>query len=125
MGKFDKTSKTRVECARARQTAIYREMKRLEKDKNVSDETLIHNYTKCFTTAVRQKKYNMAIEFADLLFSYYRTYGMMSRTLSLQNQVVSVERLRHRQNLGRIADKKLQKSGGAAVTKKTVVTQDD
>ena len=125
MGKFDKTSKTRVERARARQTAIYREMKRLEKDKNVSDETLIHNYTKCFTTAVRQKKYNMAIEFADLLFSYYRTYGMMSRTLSLQNQVVSVERLRHRQNSGRITDKKLQKYGGAAVSKKTVTTTQD
>lgn len=128
MGKFDKSTKTRMERARARQNAIYREMERLEKDKNVSDETLIHNYTKCFTTAVRQKKYNMAIEFADLLLSYYRSYGMMSRTLSLQNQVVRIERLRHRQNLGRIADKKLQKSGGAAVMKKTattITTQDD
>jgi hypothetical protein len=125
MGKFDKTSKTRMEHATARQTAIYREMERLEKDKNVSDETLIHNYTKCFTTAVRQKKYNMAIEFADLLFSYYRTYGMLSRTLSLQNQLVCVERLRRRQAFGRIADKKLQKSGGAAVMKKTVATQHD
>lgn len=129
MGKFDKSTKSRVERLSVRQNAIYRETNRLEKDKNVSDETLIHNYTKCFTTAVRQKKYNMAIEFADLLFSYYRTYGMMSRTLSLQNQVVRVERLRRRQTLGRIGDKKLQKSGGAAaLTKKTVATtttQDD
>lgn len=127
MGKFDKSTKIRLERTRARQTAIYREMERLEKDKNVSDETLIHNYTKCFTTAVRQKKYNMAIEFADLLFSHYRSYGMLSRTLSLQNQVVRVENLRRRQALGRIGDKKLQKSGGAAVMKKTVTTttQDD
>ena len=128
MGKFDKSSKARMERTRARQNAIYREMERLEKDKNVSDETLIHNYTKCFTTAVRQKKYNMAIEFADLLLSYYRTYGMLSRTLSLQNEVVRVERLRRRQAFGRIADKKLQKSGGAAALKKTATTsttQDD
>jgi hypothetical protein len=67
----------------------------------------------------------MAIEFADLLLSYYRTYGMMSRTLSLQNQVIRVENLRRRQAFGRIADKKRQKSGGAAVLKKTAVTQDD
>lgn len=125
MGKFDKTVKTRVERTKARQNAIYREMERLENDKNVNDETLIHNYTKCFTTAVRQKKYNMAIEFADLLLSYYRSYGMLSRTLSLQNQVVRVERLRHRQNLGRIGDKKLQKSGGALKKEAVVTTQDD
>lgn len=122
MGKFDKSTKARMEHLRARQTAIYREMERLEKDKNVSDETLIHNYTKCFTTAVRQKKYNMAIGFADILLSYYRTYDMMSRALSLQNQVVRIEHLRRRQNLGRIADKKRQKSGGAAAMKKTVTT---
>ena len=67
----------------------------------------------------------MAIEFADLLLSYYRTYGMLSRTLSLQNEVVRVERLRRRQAFGRIADKKLQKSGGAAALKKTATTQDD
>lgn len=122
MGKFDKSTKIRLERTRARQTAIYREMERLEKDKNVSDETLIHNYTKCFTTAVRQKKYNMAIEFADLLFSYYRSYGMLSRTLSLQNQVLRVDNLRRRQTLGRIGDKKLHKSGGGAVMKKTTTT---
>ena len=125
MGKFDKSTKTRMERARARQNAIYREMERLENDKNVTDETLIHNYTKCYTTAVRQKKYNMAIEFADLLLSYYRSYGMMSRTLSLQNQVVRIERLRHRQNLGRIADKKHNNPSGATFTKNVIATQDD
>lgn len=126
MGKFDKTNKTCMERTKARKNAIYREMDRLEKNKNVCDETLIHNYTKCFTTAVRQKKFDMAIEFADLLFGYYRTYGMMSRTLSLQNQVVRIERLRHRQTLGRIGDKTLRNSGGAAMKKKTTTatTQD-
>ena len=116
MGKFNKSTKIRLERFRARQNSIYREMERLEKDKNICDETLIHNYTKCFTTAVKQKKYNMAIEFADVLFSYYRTYGMFSRSVSLQNHVARVEDLRRRQALGRIADKKLQKAGGAGAS---------
>jgi len=116
MGKFNKSTKIRLERFRARQNSIYREMERLEKDKNISDETLIHNYTKCFTTAVKQKKYNMAIEFADVLFSYYRTYGMFSRTVSLQNHVARVDDLRRRQAIGRIADKKLQKAGGAGAS---------
>ena len=126
MGKFDKSTKRRLERLSVRQNAIYHETELLEKDKNVSDETLIHSYTRCFTTAVRQKKFDMAIEFADLLFGYYRTYGMMSRTLSLQNQVVRIERLRHRQTLGRIGDKTLRNSGGAAMKKKTTTatTQD-
>ena len=105
MGKSDKSTKSRMEHLNARQNAIYGEMECLEKDKNVSNETLIHNYTRCFTTAVRQKKYNMAIEFADKLFGLYRSYGMMSRTLSLQNHLVSIEHARRQQNLGRISDK--------------------
>ncbi len=105
MGKFDKSTKRRLERLSVRQNAIYHETELLEKDKNVSDETLIHNYTRCFTTAVRQKKYNMAIEFADKLVGLYRSYGMMSRTLSLQNHLVSIERARRQQNLGRISDK--------------------
>jgi hypothetical protein len=105
MGKFDKSTKARVERLKARQNSNYVEMECLENDKNVSDETLIHNYTKCFTTAVKQKKFHLAIGFADKLFGLYRTYGMLSRTLSLQNHVVSIERARHRQNVGRISDK--------------------
>jgi hypothetical protein len=105
MGKFDKSTKARVERLKARQNAIYVEMELLEKDKNVSDETLIHNYTKCFTTAIKQKKFHLAFGFADKLFGLYRTYGMMSRTLSLQNHVVSIEHIYHRQKLGRISDK--------------------
>ena len=122
MGKFNKSTQTRLEHTRARQNAIYSEMERLQNDKNVSDETLIHNYTKCFTTAVRQKKYNMAIMFADILFGYYRTYDMMSRTLSLQNYVIRIDRLRHQQNLGRVADKRRKKYSGITSLSNTVST---
>ena len=116
--------KHRIARDKARRDAPFREMEELARDKNVSDEALMHNYTCVFTLAVRQKKFSEAMRYGNILASYYRDYDMHSRLLSLQNNMVNVERQLSRQTRGRTADKIRAKSG-VKHAKKTVAVVSD
>lgn len=109
---------------KARRDAPFREMEDIAKDKHVSDDTRIHNYTRVFTLAMRQKKYAEALRYADILAGYYRQYDMHSRLLGLKNMMVDVERQLSRQTKGRIGDKARMKSGVKRVKKAEVVSDE-
>lgn len=125
MGKFTTMDKHRMTRDKARRDAPFREMEELARDKNVSGEALIHNYTRVFTLAVRQKKFSEAMRYGNILASYYRDYDMHSRLLSLQNHMVNVEWQLSRQNKSRIADKVRAKSGGKRVKKAAAVVVEE
>lgn len=111
MGKFTKMEKHRRARDKARRDAPFREMEEVSRDKNMSDNALIHNYTRILTLAIRQNKYSEALKYADILANYYRTYDMHSRLLSLKNQMTKLEWCLARQTQGRIADKIRAKAG--------------
>ena len=116
--------KHRMARDKARRDAPFREMEELARDKNVSDEALMHNYTRVFTLAVRQKKFSEAMRYGNILASYYRDYDMHSRLLSLQNHMVNVERQLSSQTRSRIADKIRAKMGPKRVKKTVAVVSD-
>jgi len=124
MGKMTKMDKHRIARDKARRDAPFREMEELARDKNVSDEALMHNYTRVFTLAVRQKKFSEAMRYGNILASYYRDYDMHSRLLSLQNHMVNVERQLSSQTRSRIADKIRAKMGPKRVKKTVAVVSD-
>ena len=121
MGKFTTMDKHRM----ARRDAPFREMEELARDKKVSDEALMHNYTRAFTLAIRHRKYSEAMRYGNILASYYREYDMHSRLLSLQNHMVNVERQLSSQTRSRIADKVRAKSGGKRVKKTVAVVEEE
>lgn len=121
MGKMTKIDKHRMAHDKAKRDAPFKEMEDIAKDKNVSGETLIHNYTRTFTLAIRQRKYAEAMQYGDILSNYYRTYDMHSRLLSLKNHMINVERQLSSQTKGRITDKIRGKAGYKRVNK--VVTE--
>ena len=124
MGKFTKMDKHRIARDKARRDAPFREMEELSRDKKVSDATLINNYTRVLSLAIRQKKFSEALKYGDILASYYRAYDMQSRLLSLKAQMTNVEWQLARQTKGRIADKVRVKSG-FKTAKKAVVDEED
>ena len=123
MGKFTKMDKHRIARDKARRDAPFREMEELSRDKKVSDATLINNYTRVLSLAIRQKKFSEALKYGDILASYYRAYDMQSRLLSLKAQMTNVEWQLARQTKGRIADKVRVKSG-FKTAKKAVVDEE-
>ena len=116
--------KHRMARDKARRDAPFREMEDIAKDKHVSGEALIHNYTRVLTLAIRQRKYAEAMRYADILAGYYRQYDMQSRLLGLKNRMVDVERQLSRQTRGRVADKVRMKSGVKRVKKVEVVSDE-
>lgn len=112
---FDMGKMTKID--KAKRDAPFREMEDIAKDKNVCDETLIRNYTRTFTLAIRQKKYAEAMRYGDILSSYYRTYDMHSRLLSLKNHMIDVHKQLSRQTKARVADKARIKAGPKRVKK--------
>lgn len=116
-----KMDKHRMARDKARRDAPFKEMEDIAKDKNVSGETLIHNYTRVFSLAIRQKRFSEAMRYGHILASCYRDYDMHSRLLSLQNHMVNVERQLVSQTKSRIDDKVRVKSGSKRVKK--VVTE--
>ena len=123
MGKFTKMDKHRIARDKARRDAPFKEMEELSRDKKVSDATLINNYTRVLSLAIRQKKFSEALKYGDILASYYRAYDMQSRLLSLKAQMTNVEWQLARQTKGRIADKVRVKSG-FKTAKKAVVDEE-
>ena len=123
MGKFTKMEKHRIARDKARRDAPFREMEELSRNKNICDEELMNNYSRTLTLAIRQKKYSVALEYCDVLASYYREYDMQSRLLSLKNRMVDLEKQLFRQTRGRIADKVRAKSGAKHVKKAAVVEE--
>jgi hypothetical protein len=125
MGKFTKMEKRRMVRDKARRDAPFKEMDELSRDNKVSDATLINNYTRVLTLAIRQKKFSEALKYGDILASYYRTYDMQSRLLSLKAQMTNVEWQLSRQTKSRIADKVRAKSGVKSVKKMAVVVEEE
>lgn len=124
MGKMTKMDKHRIARDKARRDAPFREMEALARDKSVCDEALIKKYSQTLTLAIRQKKYSVALEYCDILASYYREYDMQSRLASLKSVMMEVERQSSRQVRGRIADKVRAKAGFKTVKKAEVVAAD-
>ena len=110
---------------KARRDAPFKEMDELSRDNKVSDATLINNYTRVLTLAIRQKKFSEALKYGDILASYYRAYDMQSRLLSLKAQMTNVEWQLSRQTKSRIADKVRAKSGVKSVKKMAVVVEEE
>lgn len=125
MGKFTKMEKRRMVRDKARRDAPFKEMDELSRDNKVSDATLINNYTRVLTLAIRQKKFSEALKYGDILASYYRAYDMQSRLLSLKAQMTNVEWQLSRQTKSRIADKVRAKSGVKSVKKMAVVVEEE
>jgi len=122
MGKMTKMDKYRAARDKARRDAPFREMEALARDKSICDEALIKNYSRTLTLAIRQKKYSVALEYCDILASYYREYDMQSRLASLKSRMMEVERQLSRQTRGRIADKVRAKAGFKSVKKVVVAS---
>ena len=59
--------KHRIARDKARRDAPFREMEELSRDKKVSDATLINNYTRVLSLAIRQKKFSEALKYGDIL----------------------------------------------------------
>ena len=110
MAKMTKMDKHRAARDKARKDAPFREMEALSKNKNISDDALINNYSRMLTLAIRQKKYSVALEYCDILASYYRAYDMDSRLISLKSRMVDLQWQLSRQTRGRILDKVRAKS---------------
>ena len=125
MGKFTKLEKHRRARDKARRDAPFKEMEELSRDKKIGDGTLINNYTRVLSLAIRQKKFSEALKYGDILASYYRAYDMQSRLLSLKAQMNNVEWQLSRQTKGRIADKVRGKAGFKSVKKAVVVVEDE
>ena len=124
MGKFTKMDKHRMARDKARRDAPFREMEELSRDKKVSDNTLINNYTRVLSLAIRHKKFSEALKYGDILAGYYRAYDMQSRLLSLKAQMNNVEWQLSRQTKGRIDDKVRAKSGVKSVKKTVAVVEE-
>lgn len=85
MGKMTKTEKLRRE-------APFRELERVEKDKNTNDASLMKLYAQHANLAIRQNDIGRALRYYETLAGYYRAYDLTSRLLHAQGMMVALEK---------------------------------